>query len=116
MNSKDLSNYKVETIVNRKLGNASEKVIRIYQKDKKLLNREQILRLSEKIRSRMTGNQTYMSRIMTEYGKRTLKGLDEDDENFIDNEEYLKGSTNEGAKSYKKIFYIDYHLKTNDLN
>ena len=97
--------------IKRKLG--EEKVVRVYYDNKQHLKDKKIIELSKSIKSKLKPNEKFMIRAMTEYGVRTLKGLNEDDIKFQSAEEYLEGTSNPEAKEYRQIFYIDVYTVKN---
>lgn len=103
----------IEHIVRK---NTEQKITRVFYSDKKkFLSDSAIVDLSKSLKASLNKNEKFMIRAMTEYGMRTLKGLNEDDIKFQSAEEYLEGTSNPEAKEYRQIFYIDVYTVKNKV-
>lgn len=107
------NNYVKETIGEFKDGPRREQVVRVYHKDHLLLNREQVDNATKSILSKLKPNQTLMVKAMTEYNYRTMMNMGEEQINWKEDEEYLKGSKNPHAKPLKEVYFIDFYIMTN---
>ena len=87
-----------------------ERIIRVYNADKKALDKTKIVDYVTKAMKAKKANQSVMLRIFTDAGWRTIKKLYNDTINWMDEEEYLRDTKNPNARPYKEVFFMDVHM------
>lgn len=108
-----ISGYVNEVVGDRTDGVMKEKIVRVYNKDKKVLNREKIVSYLKKIMEKKKTNQNFLLRIYTDRGWRVIKKLSNDTINWQDEEEYLSNTKNPQASAYKEVYFVDVYTTTN---
>jgi hypothetical protein len=108
-----VSGYVNRIMSDKTLGNMREKIVRIYNEDKKALNREKMIEYLTNVMDRKKGNSNIRIRLYTDRGWISVKGLQSDNINWDDEEEYLKNRKDGSGKAFKEVYFVDFYLNSN---
>lgn len=90
-----------------------ERIIRVYNADKNVMDKNKIIDYVSKGMKAKKNNQSIMLRIFTDAGWRTIKKLYNDTINWMEEEDYLRESKNPNGRPYKEVFFMDVHMTEN---
>ena len=90
-----------------------ERIIRVYNADRNVMDKNKIIDYVSKAINAKKENQSVMLRIFTDAGWRTIKKLYNDTINWMEEEDYLRESKNPNARPYKEVFFMDVHMTEN---
>jgi exopolysaccharide biosynthesis predicted pyruvyltransferase EpsI len=90
-----------------------ERIIRVFNADKKVMDKNKIIDYVSKGMRAKKDNQSVMLRIFTDAGWRTIKKLYNDTINWLEEEEYLRDTKNPNARPYKEVYFMDVHMTEN---
>ena len=108
-----VSGYVNRIMSDKTLGNMREKIVRIYNEDKKALNREKMIEYLTNVMDRKKENSNIRIRLYTDRGWISVKGLQSDNINWDDEEEYLKNRKDGSGKAFKEVYFVDLYLNSN---
>lgn len=94
-------------------GIMKEKIVRIYNKNKKAINRDKMKDYIQQIMAKKKENQNYHVRIYTDRGWRSVKKLGSDYFDWLSEEEYLHNRKEGGQEAYKEVYFVDLYINTN---
>jgi hypothetical protein len=90
-----------------------EKIVRIYNQDKKAINRDKMVEYLTHIMSRKKENDNFRIRLYTDRGWISVKGLQSDNVNWDNEEEYLKNRKDGSGTAFKEVYFVDMYYNTN---
>ena len=109
----EIAGYINKVMSEKTQGNMKEKIVRIYNKDKKAINRDKMVEYLTKIMAKKKTNQNFRIRIYTDRGWISVKNLQSDSINWDDEEEYLKNRKDGSGKAFKEVYFVDLYTNTN---
>ncbi len=108
-----INGYVNEVVGETTKGKMHEKIVRIYNKDKKALDRTKMTEYLKSIMAKKKANQAYNIRIYTDRGWRVIKKLANDDLNWLDEEEYLHNRKEGGQAPFQVVYFVDLYQNSN---
>lgn len=108
-----VAGYVNKVMSDKTLGTMREKIVRIYNQDKKAINREKMIEYLTNIMARKKENDNFRIRLYTDRGWISVKGLQSDNVNWDNEEEYLKNRKDGSGQAFKEVYFVDMYYNTN---
>ena len=108
-----VAGYVNKVMSDKTLGTMREKIVRIYNQDKKAINREKMIEYLTNIMARKKENDNFRIRLYTDRGWRTVKNLSNDSFDWLGEEDYLKNRKDGSGHAFKEVYFVDMYYNTN---